>query len=108
VDKALFDDPVFRNFYLASIREAFIQGVAGPALDARIMFSNWGFQVSEIEFPVTFFHGTEDHGVKIGMGEWKHSQIPNSTFHRLEGMGHLDACIQFEIFLTYAASMQLA
>lgn len=93
--------PGFVPAMMASIQEAFRQGAGGPADDTVAIVKEWGFPVSEIDFPVRIVHGTEDKHVPYSFAEYLHDQLPNSVLIPLEREGHyahaIDVARTFEI-----------
>lgn len=78
-----------RSFFQGIVRESFRQGNAGPADDAIRCYSDWGFHLSEIRFPLRLWHGTDDKFASLTFAEYKHCQIPESELSVFEGRGHL-------------------
>lgn len=69
--------------------EAFAQGAQGPAQDARLQYTDWGFRICDVQYPVRFFHGLEDHVVPYEFAKYKHENTANSTLRTFQGAGHL-------------------
>ena len=59
-DLEAVQDEFIAEHYTEDVREAFRQGVKGPADDAILVYGEWGFDLGEINFPVHIFHGEED------------------------------------------------
>lgn len=93
--------PNFVPALVYSIKEAFLQGAAGPSDDAIAIYKDWGFSLEEVDFPVILAHGTEDKHVPFSFAEYMHGQMPNSRLISLEGEGHythlVNATRSFEI-----------
>jgi len=70
-----------------SAREAFRQGIRGPAWDLFLYSTNWGFNLKKIKAKVFLWYGINDKNVPLAMGKYFASQIPGSKLTLLEG-GH--------------------
>jgi pimeloyl-ACP methyl ester carboxylesterase len=88
-DRRLIADEQMARFYAEDVKEAFRQGVRGPADDAIILYRAWSFEVGEIEVPVHLFHGEQDQFAPFSHGEYLHKQIPHSRLYRYPEGGHL-------------------
>ncbi|NTU73114.1 alpha/beta hydrolase [Candidatus Roizmanbacteria bacterium] len=72
-----------------SLREAFQQGIRGPAWDWHIYCNDWGFDLKDITVKTYLWYGAKDKNVSLNMGEYYHAQIPNSELHIDPHGGHL-------------------
>lgn len=95
-DKKLLGDRVFAEFLAEDTKEAFRQGVRGPADDAILLYRNWGFRMEEIEMDVHLFHGREDKFAPYPFAEYLNRAIPDSELHDYPGRGHLFLIQMFE------------
>ena len=68
--------------------EAFRQGGSGGTADLEIYGRPWGVQFCDVTAPAVVWQGTEDHVVPPQAARWLARQLPNSTLHSLEGVGH--------------------
>ena len=87
-DYAILSNPDAANFLIGSVRESFVQGSEGAAYDALLRYQDWGFELSEIDFPVHIFHGDRDISAPYHFAEYKHRHLPNSKLHTYPGEGH--------------------
>lgn len=78
----------FGHLERAAVRDAFRQGVGGSVTEARILASEWGFDVADINTPVEMWHGTADVNVPIALAQHLASRLPLGTLHTLDGVGH--------------------
>jgi len=88
------DYKVFAQDFTNSIHKGLAQG---PEIDADDFFANinfWGYSVSEVNVPVTIWHGTNDDGVSIERGEYNHKHLPDSTLIPLEGQNHVSIMVE--------------
>jgi pimeloyl-ACP methyl ester carboxylesterase len=88
VDRAVLTDE-FADDVAASFHEGLRLGYEGW-LDDDIAFTrHWGFELDEIEVPVTLWQGDLDLMVPYAHGEWLADHVPGVTAHLLSGHGHL-------------------
>ncbi len=85
---------VFADDFARSIRVALANGPEADADDYAANIHLWGFDIDQINKPVTIWHGDLDEDVEIQYGEYNQSQIPGSKFVRLEGLGHIDIMVE--------------
>lgn len=88
-DKTLLQDEDIARFFANDIKEAFRQGVRGPADDAILLYQDWGFKAKEIPGMVEMFHGEEDKFAPYNYAVYMDGQIPNSVLHSYPAEGHL-------------------
>lgn len=63
-------------------------GVARTALEMNILLNYWGFELAEINFPISIWHGGKDAQVPVSNGELYAQLIPNSTLNIFKNEGH--------------------
>jgi pimeloyl-ACP methyl ester carboxylesterase len=69
----------------------------GVAMDVRLPIRPLGFNLGDINFPITFFHGKEDNTVPIEVVEWMVPRIPNARLVTYPNDGHMSAiCDHFD------------
>ena len=95
-DRQLLQDDELALFFTVDVKEAFQQGVRGPADDAILLYKDWGFKVEEIKSRVYLFHGTEDKFAPYPFAEYLNTAIPDSELHNYPGRGHLFLIKLFE------------
>jgi pimeloyl-ACP methyl ester carboxylesterase len=88
-DQRLMADEQMACFYAEDVKEAFRQGVRGPADDAIILYRDWGFELGEIDVTVHMFHGAQDQFAPFSHAEYLHKQIPQSRLYKYPEEGHL-------------------
>ena len=58
--------------------------------DDDIAFTRpWGFDLKDVNHPVSIWQGSEDLMVPTAHGQWLTKHVPNSSAHLLDGHGHL-------------------
>lgn len=88
-DRQILADPKFSSFFKKDIKEAFAQGVCGPADETVLLYQDWGFDLGDIHLPVLIIHGEEDKFAPISFGEFLHACLPNSRLKKYPGQGHI-------------------
>jgi pimeloyl-ACP methyl ester carboxylesterase len=88
-DRRLMSDEEMARFFAEDVKEAFRQGVRGPADDAIILYGEWGFGVEEVEVAVDLYHGEEDKFAPFSYAKYLDEKLPNSKLHSYPGKGHL-------------------
>ncbi|MFO7549297.1 MAG: alpha/beta hydrolase [Acidimicrobiia bacterium] len=79
--------PELRQAFVASLREAYRQGVAGIVDDMALHARPWGFDIAGIRVPVHVWHGEADRNVPPAMGRYLAAAIPGAQRHFLAGGG---------------------
>ncbi|MEJ2599446.1 MAG: alpha/beta hydrolase [Anaerolineales bacterium] len=88
-DQRLIADEQMARFFTEDMKEAYRQGVRGPADDAIILYRDWGFDVGEIKVAVHLFHGEQDRFAPYSHAMYLDEQLAQSTLHAYPGEGHL-------------------
>ena len=65
----------------------------GVAMDVRLPIRPLGFNLGDINFPITFFHGKADNTVPIEVVEWMVPRIPAARLVTYPKDGHMSAMI---------------
>jgi pimeloyl-ACP methyl ester carboxylesterase len=73
----------------AANRDALRHGIDGWVDDELAFAKPWGFDLAEIDIPVSLWHGDDDVNVPFAHGRWLASHVPDASFHREEREGHL-------------------
>lgn len=88
-DQRILDEDHDTVAFLAKdLKESFRQGHRGPAYDAILQYTDWGFKLEDIKIPVRIHHGTDDQMVPFEFSEAIHKRIPDSTLRSYPNMGH--------------------
>jgi len=88
VDRAVLTGEVGASM-LASMDEALRTGIDGWLDDDLAFVKPWGFDLSEIDVPVSLWQGDEDLMVPFAHGRWLAAHLPTARVHLLEGEGHI-------------------
>jgi pimeloyl-ACP methyl ester carboxylesterase len=87
------------HFFRAIVKESFAQGSRGPAVDAIRCYSDWGFRLRDIDYPVHLWHGTEDKFADFALAQFKHRAMLHSSLTVFEGCGHLHFVTEYDKLL---------
>jgi len=87
-DRQVLSDPAIFSVVRHGMLEALRRGPKHVIADADIYLSEWGFEVSAVNYPIHFWHGKEDRNIAWQYSEKLASIMPNTTTHWLENEGH--------------------
>jgi len=89
-DRQIYEKAVkdVENKELAA-KEAFKQGIRGPAEELRVYTCDWGFNLKDIKVKVYLWYGAKDKCVSLNMGKYYKSQISGSKLFIDKDGGHL-------------------
>jgi len=87
-DQVLFDDPDFRKLIITSTLESFKNGMAGPVQEMKLLFNPWGFDLEDIHFPITLWHGALDTRTPLVHAYTYAKLLKNVQLKILETEGH--------------------
>lgn len=73
----------------SGVREAFRQGIRGPAQELKIYTDDWGFALQDINARVYLWYGAKDKCVSLNMGKYYNSHIKGSRLFIDPNGGHL-------------------
>jgi pimeloyl-ACP methyl ester carboxylesterase len=83
----------FAEHVAATFREAMRIGVDGW-LDDDLAFSrHWGFELADVQVPVSLWQGEDDRMVPYAHGEFLAQRLANVRAHLLAGEGHLSIAL---------------
>jgi pimeloyl-ACP methyl ester carboxylesterase len=88
-DRAVRDQPGWREMEVESTREAYRHGSRGHAWEGRMLTRSWGFGVEAIPVQVHLWQGEADTLVPLPMGRYLAAHIPGCVPTFLPGEGHL-------------------
>jgi len=85
------NNPSIEKLFLTSALEICTRQQSQTEIyDWKLFADNWGFELKEIQHSkVCVYHGKDDAGTTIQMGEFIHQSIANSKAKFVEGKGHL-------------------
>ncbi len=89
VDQVVFRDGAF----IETTLEAFRNGVAGASQEVQLTLKPWGFNVEDIQCPVTIWQGDLDKQAPAGHAKLYAKLIPNAQLTFFKNEGHLSVLI---------------
>jgi pimeloyl-ACP methyl ester carboxylesterase len=92
-DRAAFEENKggLRDAIVLSTRESLRDGGQGPAWDARLFGSAWGFSLEDLKIQqgdIVLWHGGVDVNVPVAMAEKAATLMPGADLRVVEGEGH--------------------
>ncbi len=103
-DRKLLSDAEMAAFFQEDVKEAFAQGVRGPADEAILLYKDWGFELGEINMAVYIIHGEDDKFAPHSFAVYLDKTLPNSTLKTYSGQGHLFLITAFDEVFNLIAS----
>lgn len=71
--------------------EETFRDIKGVGMDVRLPVRPLGFNLGDIKFPITFFHGSQDRTVPVEVVEWMVPRIPQAKLVTYPNDGHMSA-----------------
>lgn len=87
VDRAVFEAPEMRTHRLDDFAEAFRQGADGPAREAVLHMTDWGFALPDVPLDVFVWQGELDRHHPIAMGRYLERDLPGAHAVFVPGVG---------------------
>ncbi len=88
-DLAILAVPDNHQLFMLDQARCFAKGYQGTALDARLTYQAWNYDIRDIPVRIDIFHGTDDQLVPFAFAERNKSLIKNCYLHPLQNQGHL-------------------
>jgi len=88
-DQLIFQDTARFNSLIATTAEAFRQGASGPAQEMKRVLNGWGFNLEDIDVPVSIWQGKLDSHVPISHAEIFRDRLPHAKLRFFEKDAHL-------------------
>ena len=76
-----------------NFHEALREGIVGWLDDDLAFVRDWGFELEDIEVPVTVWQGEQDRMVPFAHGEWLVAHIPGAQPRLLPEHGHISLAL---------------
>jgi len=106
-DRAIIARDKVKSILFRTQREAYKEGSQGPTKDIAIHYSDWGFQLEDIEIFVDILHGKEDQVVPIYFSQFNQKLLPSCKLEILENEGHFFPCVSSHQIFSLAAKKAL-
>lgn len=87
--EALAANPGADGQFIASMAEAYRQGIGAAMQEARLIALPRPYRLEDIRVPVHVFQGAIDRHVPMSMGEYLAKTLPRGRLHAYSGEGHL-------------------
>lgn len=98
VDKAMVTDD-FADWMSRTFNHAAAQGTIGLRDDGLAAVAPWGFDLADIQVPVSIWQGRQDAMVPYAHGEWLATHVPGARAHLFDDEGHLSLVTQLDRIL---------
>jgi pimeloyl-ACP methyl ester carboxylesterase len=90
-DQKVLHDPDIEAMFIDDLERASRRQFRAVVNDGLLFGRHWGFELSEIEVPVRWWHGNADSIVSLGDAEDAVALIPDCQLHIRPGESHLGA-----------------
>jgi pimeloyl-ACP methyl ester carboxylesterase len=88
-DRELLGRPEFKAMFLDDIIGGSKRGMRAPVFDVILFTRHWGFEVSDLAVPVTWWHGDSDNIVPLAHAEHIVPRFPQAELRIRPGESHL-------------------
>ena len=88
-DKELLARPEIRAMFLDDLLNGARFQVGAPLADAILFTRHWGFEAADVQVPVRWWHGDNDHIIPHRHGVHMAARLPKATFATIDGESHL-------------------
>jgi pimeloyl-ACP methyl ester carboxylesterase len=87
-DQRLMADPGFSRIVYEATREGIRGGTEGVALDAKLAFSHFGFDLRDVHSRIHLWHGEDDRMAPVAFGRHAAALLPDCVATFCPGEGH--------------------
>ncbi len=87
-DRQLLSTPALRDNRVLAYREAARHGTRGPVHDVGLVAGDWGFDLGEVDAPVTVWAGADDNFVPLAQTRHLVEALPRARLELLPHAGH--------------------
>lgn len=88
-DRRLLGRPEFKAMFIDDILNGTRRQIHAPIADAISFTRDWGFNASDVQVPVVWWHGDADHIIPFAHGRHMVSRLPHAELRILPGESHL-------------------
>ncbi|WP_182376917.1 alpha/beta hydrolase [Nocardioides sp. WS12] len=88
-DKTLLGRPEFKAMFLDDLLNGSRFQTSAPISDLVLFTRDWGFALADVDVPVRWWHGDDDHIVPFRHGQHCVDRLPNATMTTIDGESHL-------------------
>jgi pimeloyl-ACP methyl ester carboxylesterase len=87
-DRKVTSNPDFQRRFREALLEGARQGVRGFVSDIAVDTGPWGFNPTDIQVPVRWFHGDKDSASPLGHAQYVIDILPDAELTVVDGGGH--------------------
>lgn len=88
-DKNLLARPEFKAMFLDDLLNGSRFQTSAPISDLVLFTRDWGFALADVQVPVRWWHGDDDHIIPFRHGQHCVDRLPNATMTIIDGESHL-------------------
>ena len=88
-DKNLLSRPEFKAMFLDDLLNGSRFQTSAPIHDLILFTRDWGFRLADVQVPVRWWHGDDDHIVPFHHGAHVVDLLPQATMTVIDGESHL-------------------
>ncbi len=89
-DQEVLKNPKVMDVIEGMFTEAFRNGSQGVAYEiSKLLVKDWGFDIKNIQVPITFWQGEQDNNVPAQWAEMMARQIDGAALNTFPSEGHL-------------------
>ncbi|MBB3044060.1 alpha/beta fold hydrolase [Nocardioides soli] len=88
-DRNLLARPEFKAMFLDDLLNGSRFQTTAPIHDVILFTRYWGFDLAEVQVPVRWWHGDDDHIVPLRHGRHVVDRLPDATLTVIDGESHL-------------------
>ena len=88
-DRNLLSRPEFKAMFIDDLLNGSRFQTSAPLADLVLFTREWGFALAEVEVPVRWWHGDDDHIVPFRHGQHCVDRLPDATITAIPGESHL-------------------
>ena len=84
----LTNQPEVGQMFRTSQIESMRNGTEGAAQEIQLFTQHWGFELTDITFPIVLWYGKDDVNTPLAMGHHMDDLLPNSTLNIIPNEAH--------------------
>lgn len=88
-DRKLLSRPEFKAMFLDDLLNGSRFQTSAPLADLVLFTRDWGFRAADVQVPVRWWHGADDHIVPFRHGRHLVDRLPDATLTAIDGESHL-------------------
>jgi pimeloyl-ACP methyl ester carboxylesterase len=88
-DRNLLSRPEFKAMFVDDLLNGSRFQTSAPVADLVLFTREWGFALADVQVPVRWWHGDDDHIVPLRHGQHCVDRLPDATMTTVPGESHL-------------------